>query len=105
MNPRDRRALPALGYLLATMGRRDEARTVLRELEQMNTQVRNCVFQIAVVHAGLGEDQKALEKLEHGYRTKQAAMPAMTTEYRFHSIRQYPRFQAILSQLGLKPST
>ena len=55
MQGEQRRALPALGYLLARIGQSDEARSVLGQLLAMNTNVRNCAFQIAIVYAGLGE--------------------------------------------------
>jgi tetratricopeptide (TPR) repeat protein len=102
MNPQDRRALPALGYVLGVMGRRDEALAVGRQLEDMNARVRNCAFQVAVVYAGLGEHEKAIDWLERAWRTKQSAAPSMAIEYRFEPLRQHPRFRAILEQIGLE---
>jgi len=55
MEGEQHRALPALGYLLARAGQAEEARAVLRRLIAINTNVRNCAFQIAVVYAGMGE--------------------------------------------------
>jgi tetratricopeptide (TPR) repeat protein len=103
MNPEDRRALPALGYLLGVMGRWKEAQAIASQLEGMNARVRNCAFQVAVVYSGLQQHDKAIDWLEQAYRTKQAAVPSMAIEYRFQSLRHHPRFQAMLHQLGLKP--
>lgn len=105
MNPEDRRALPALGYLLGVMGRRKEAQAIASQLEGMNARVRNCAFQVAVVYSGLQQHEKAINWLEQAYRTKQAAVPSMAIEYRFHSLRQHPRFQSLLQQLALKPAS
>ena len=103
MNPQDRRALPALGYLLGMMGRREEARAIVSQLEGMNGRVRNCAFQIAIVYSGLQQQDKAIGWLEQACRTKQAAVPSLAIEYRLLSLHEDPRFQAMLTQLGLKP--
>lgn len=102
MDSQDRRALPALGYLLGRMGRRDEAQSVLRRLMELNSRVRNCAFQIAVVYAGLGEKDCALDWLERAYQTRQMHVPFMTVEYRFSPLRNHERFRAIVRQLGLR---
>jgi tetratricopeptide (TPR) repeat protein len=96
-----RRALPALGYLLGRLGQIEEARSVLRQLIAMNSNVRNCAFQIAVVYTGMGEQDIALDWLETAIRTHQAAAPFAVLEYRFQSLRQFPRFRAMIQQLGL----
>ena len=101
MEGEQRRALPALGYLLARVGQAEEARAVLRRLIAMNTNVRNCAFQIAVIYAGMGEEDIALDWLETAVLTHQAAAPLAVLEYRFHSLRQSPRFRALIQQLGL----
>ena len=97
----DRHALPAYGYLLGVMGRREEARAIAHRLEDRNTSVRNCAFQVAIVYAGIGEHKRALDWFEHAYRTRQMAVPLAAVEYRFLSLRKYPEFEAILKRLGL----
>jgi len=74
---------------------------VLGQLIAMNANVRDCAFQIAVVYAGLGEPDNALDWLETAVRTRQAAAPFAVLEYRFHSLRQSPRFGGLIRQLGL----
>ena len=101
MQGEQRRALPALGYLLARIGQPEEARSVLGQLLAMNTNLRNCAFQIAIVYAGLDESDKALDWLETAVRTRQAAVPRAVLEYRFQSLRQSPRFRALIQQIGL----
>ena len=102
INESDRHALPAYGYLLGIMGRDEEARAVIRQLEDMNSRVRNCAFQVAIVYAGLGERHQTLEWLERAYRTRQMAVPLAAVEYRFRALRTHPQFVAILTQLGLR---
>jgi tetratricopeptide (TPR) repeat protein len=101
MNPQDRRALPALGYLLGRLGRRDEARAVLRTLGEINDRVRSCAYQIAVVHVGLGEHDHALSWLERAVDRRQMHAPFMVVESRFRDLRSHPRFRALVERLGL----
>jgi tetratricopeptide (TPR) repeat protein len=102
-DPSDRRALPAYGYLLARSGQSARAREVLSRLEKMNSTVRNCAFQVAVVHAGLGEDKLALDWLERAWRTRQSHFPFASVEYRFRGLHSNPRFRELLNRVGLKP--
>lgn len=101
MKGEERRAFPALGYLYARMGRVAEAKAVLRQLEIMNSSLRNCAFQIAVVHAGLGNDDLALNWLERAHQSRQALIPFAAVEYRLERLRGHARLQAIFSQLRI----
>lgn len=104
-NPTDRRALPAYGYLLATTGQTGRAREIVAQLENINATVRNCAFQIAMVYAGMGEDERALEWLETAWRTRQAHFPFAAAEYRFRKYHQNPRFRVLLDRVGLRPAS
>jgi tetratricopeptide (TPR) repeat protein len=103
VDPSDRRALPAHGYLLARTGQRERALEVAARLERMNETVRNCAFQVAVVYAGAGERERALEWLERAWRTHQVHFPFAAVEPRFRTLRDDPRFRALLARVGLKP--
>ena len=48
----------------------------------------------------MGEQDIALDWLETAIRTHQAAAPFAVLEYRFQSLRQFPRFRAMIQQLG-----
>lgn len=103
VNPFDRRALPAYGYLLARAGRTDQAREVVRRLEQMNSTLRNCAFQVAVVYAGLGKQETTLAWLDRAWRTHQAHFPFAAVEPRFRGLHDNQRFRELISRVGLKP--
>jgi serine/threonine-protein kinase len=105
VNPTDRRALPAYGYLLARMRRRDLAMQVAHRLEDINANVRNCAFQIAVVYVGLGEEERALDWLDRALRTHQTHVPFAAVEHRFRSLHGHPRFRALLKEAGVAQSS
>jgi len=103
INPSDRRALPAYGYLLAITGETARAKEIVSQLEKMNLNIRNCAVQVAEVYAGMGEDELALNWLEKAWKTRQAHFPFAAVEYRFRKYHQNPRFKELLQRAGLKP--
>jgi tetratricopeptide (TPR) repeat protein len=102
MKGEERRALPALGYLLARMGNRAEATAILNKLLEMNKHLRNCSFQIAIVHAGLGQNDQAVTWLERAHQSHQAIMPFVSLEYRLTGLHHNERLQRIVRQLGVR---
>jgi tetratricopeptide (TPR) repeat protein len=104
INPQDRRALPALGYLLGRSGQPEEARRILERLEDLNSRVRNCAYQVAVVYTGLGEYERALDWLGQAHRTRQAQIPFMVVDSRLETLRGHSRFRTIVDSLGLRPA-
>jgi serine/threonine-protein kinase len=88
--------------LLAGLGRRDEALTLCRGIQQelkagsapyANTFLAGALFQ-------LGERDTAFEILEQGVRCRSAYMPFLG-EAMFDPLRQDPRFGRLLARLGL----
>jgi tetratricopeptide (TPR) repeat protein len=102
LDARDRRALPALGYLFGTLHRDAEARDLLRRLEELHQRVRVCAYQIAVVHTGLGDHDRALDWLERAFALRQMHVPFMVVEPRFRQLHASPRFAALVRRLGLQ---
>jgi TolB-like protein len=61
------KTLSLRGYILATTGRRDEAEEVLRALESIGQERYVPPYAIALVHAGLGHAERALDWLRHAF--------------------------------------
>jgi TolB-like protein/Flp pilus assembly protein TadD len=66
--------LSALGCAFALTGRRNEARTILAELTSRAERQYVSAFQIASLHAYLGEEARALEWLERSIEEKDMAL-------------------------------
>lgn len=94
---------PRTDILLARTGQRERAMEIAVRLERMNANVRNCAFQVAVVYAGLGEHDRALDWLERAWRTRQMHFPFAAVEPRFRDLRDHPRFRDLLARAGLRP--
>jgi TolB-like protein/DNA-binding winged helix-turn-helix (wHTH) protein/Flp pilus assembly protein TadD len=91
----------SLAHAYATAGRRAEAERLLR---QMNERARHTYvpsFDIAIIHAGLGQRDQALVWLEKGYQERSAWMVWLKVDPRFDVLRSDPRFQDLLRRVGL----
>lgn len=66
--------LSQLGCLYGIVGERDEAQQVLNELHSLCGQENLLAYPIAIVHAGLGENDRAFELLEQAYEQHSAML-------------------------------
>jgi serine/threonine-protein kinase len=91
-----------LGYAYAISGERPKAEQILRELEQMAKRqyVNSTAF--ADIHLGLGEKEKALDWLDKSYEDQESACWYLKVDPIYDSVRNEPRFQAILKKIGLE---
>jgi serine/threonine-protein kinase len=92
--------LGATGQALALRGRRDEARRVLTDLEAMGRRryVPSTCF--ALIHAGLGEQEIALDYLKRGVDQREMQVTALMVHPAYDALRTHPRFNALLQRLG-----
>jgi adenylate cyclase len=90
-----------LGYAYAISGNRPKAEQILRELEEMAKRqyVNSTAF--ADIHLGLGEKEKALDWLDKSYQDQESACWYLKVDPIYDSVRNEPRFQALLKKVGL----
>ena len=93
--------LAGLGHLLAATGRREEALAILAQLLEMASQTYLSPIWPAMVHAGLGQHEEALECLEKAGAERDIWLVWLKTEPRFDVLREEPRFQQLLLKVGL----
>ena len=58
-------------------------------------------YDIAIVHASLGDRQAALDSLEEAYAESAGPFNMLKTDPAFAIIRTEPRYRALLSGLGV----
>ena len=97
-NP-DSRAL--LGYAYGVAGKRNEARHVLEELQQVAKEKYVSPFPVAATYVGLGETDKAFEMLEKAYVERSWAMGMLKVNPIFDPIRSDRRYVELLRRLNL----
>jgi eukaryotic-like serine/threonine-protein kinase len=97
------------GYLLGRVGREDEARAVLHELEQRRVAYESAPAStrylppedIAIVHLGLGEHERTLVWLERARDAGSQAMITLGVEPIAEPLRTNRRFQELIRSVGL----
>ena len=85
-----------IAFVHAKCGREDRARDYLKRMEELERRRFVDPLPIAIVHAGLGDEGRVLERLEQAYRVRSPQMFFVSNFPRFYSIESLatdPRFQ------------
>jgi serine/threonine-protein kinase len=93
--------LAQLGQYLARVGQTERAREVLRRLTQLSQERYVSPYHLAYVHAGLGEDEEAMDWLECAYSEGAGGIWGIKGSFLFTTLRSHPRFQALLKKMNL----
>jgi eukaryotic-like serine/threonine-protein kinase len=101
LSPGEPLAVAFLAHGLALAGRGDEARRRLDELEAQRTRRYVSAYDLAVIHAGLGDVVRAVEELERGYEERTHWMALLGVDPRLDPLRAHPRFERLLADLRL----
>lgn len=89
------------GHILAQLGHRAEAEEAIRILTELAKQRYVPPYNIAMVHAGLGDVEAALDCLEKAYETRDVRLTFLAVEAKWDHIRSEPRFRVLLDRLAL----
>jgi TolB-like protein len=92
-----------LAHAYAVSGNRDAAQKIVAELEEQSKSSYVSAFEIALIHAGLGEKDQAFVWLEKAYEQRSAELVTLTTEPRFDNLRSDPRFTELAHRMNLTP--
>jgi tetratricopeptide (TPR) repeat protein len=101
LSPEGTMYLAQLGEAYGVVGRTDEAREVLRRLEEMSTQRYVSPYHMAYIYTGLGEQERALDFLERAYEERAGALFGVKGSFLFTPLREHPRFKALLRKMNL----
>jgi TolB-like protein/Tfp pilus assembly protein PilF len=93
--------LSQFGQILALAGHEEEARQVLRQLEDASTTGFVPPYHMAFVHTGLGEHDRALDLLEEAFDERAGAIYGIKGSFLLEPLRDEPRFKALLAKMGL----
>ncbi len=88
-----------LAYAYAVSGRKAEARKILNELKQQMKQRHVSPFNIAEIHTGLGEKDRAFEWLEKAFEERDEDLIFIRDPI-LDPLRPDPRFQSLLRRLN-----
>ncbi len=96
-------ALARLGHAYAVAGRRGEAQMVLNQLNDLSKQKYVSPYDIGMIYAGLGENDRAFAWLEKAYEERSVALYFLKVEPSLDPLRSDPRFHDLLRRIGLPP--
>ncbi|MGB7200964.1 MAG: protein kinase [Pyrinomonadaceae bacterium] len=92
-----------LVYLAITYAKmpekRDEARAILKRIENMNEYVSPAL--LAAIYVALDDNDKAMELLERAYVKRDLLLRYIKTGYEYNGLRNDPRFAELLRRMGL----
>lgn len=89
------------GHIMAQIGQRSEAEEAIRILMELSKHKYVPPYNIAIVHAGLGQFDASLGWLEKAYDKRDVRLTFLAVEPKWDAMRSEPRFQALLKRLAL----
>ncbi len=87
----------ALGYSYGLAGQGAEAAVILGELQK---DPGTAPYNLAIVHLGLGEHERAIDYLELAYDARDSHLAYINRGPRFDPLRDHPRFIALLDKFN-----
>jgi serine/threonine-protein kinase len=90
-----------LANTLALAGKKDEAEKILANLQQLSSERYFSAYHIALIYAGLGDKNEALNWLEKAFEQRGDYLVFLKVDPRFDSLHSDARFASLLSRIGL----
>ncbi|HEY6345056.1 MAG TPA: hypothetical protein VIY49_26465 [Bryobacteraceae bacterium] len=92
-----------LGAVFAAWQKEQEARQILRELEEIGRRKYVSQVFVSAIFAALGEREEALARLERAYGERCNWLPrALAADARFDGLRSESRFQDLMRRIGIR---
>jgi eukaryotic-like serine/threonine-protein kinase len=92
-----------LAYAYGASGDRAHAMVELEDLKKMSPHGEVLPFNLALVHLGLGDRQRAIDGLERAYASDSQFMGWLNKDRMFDPLRSEPRFVALMRKLRFAP--
>lgn len=87
-------------YILAAAGETKKARKILAEVSTDKYTVERLFSEVAVIHHALGEEEKAIDVIEHGCQNDYLIKFLLKCDPRLQSLKQNPRFISVLKDIS-----
>ena len=92
------------GYVFARMGRFEEAQEVINTLLSISKERYVPPYAMAIVYAGLGKYDLALQWLERCCDAHDVHVVFLTIDPKWDPLRTEPRFSSLLQRCGFAPT-
>ena len=100
---REALSLSYLGHVYGRLGRKDEAKRLLQELDQLRTRGQAPPIAFATIYAGLGDIDAAFDWLETAYRLRDGYLFWLPGAPGLDPLRSDPRFTDLVHRVGIVP--
>lgn len=91
----------ALAHIYAVSGNKDDARKIIEQTGIEKLLSSNDYRGIALVYAALGNNDKSFEWLEKSFEKQEESLCSLKVDPKFDSLRNDPRYEAMLKKIGL----
>lgn len=91
----------ALGHIYAVSGRVRDAENSLRMLDDLTKKIYVSPYEMAVIYAGLGKQDRALKLIEKAYRERSLLALSVQFDPRLNKLREDLRFQDFMRRTGI----
>jgi TolB-like protein/DNA-binding winged helix-turn-helix (wHTH) protein len=91
-----------MAYASARAGKTEQARALVRDLQERSKRGYVPAYDLAVIHLALGENETALQWLQKAYDEHDWALIVLAVEPRLDPLRSDPRFQVLMRKVGLR---
>ena len=98
---RSNASLAFLGHVYARMGRRAEAESIIKELQDRYDKQQADGRDVAVVYAGLDEKDQAFTWLEKAFKDRSTFLAILRLEPSFDPLKNDPRWNELLRRVGV----
>ncbi len=103
MRPGDSRMIASLGHLYARQKRRAETQQMLDSLDALKKEGVAVGSALALVYAGMGDEERAIDALETAVRAHEPGAPQVFLDRRLRAVLGTPRALALAKQIGVTP--
>jgi serine/threonine protein kinase/tetratricopeptide (TPR) repeat protein len=95
--------IASLGRAYALAGKRDQVRSLLGQLKELSGRLYVSPYEVALIHAGLGENDQAFTRLQEAYAHRSGGLAYLAVDPRLDGLRSDGRFAELLRRVGLPP--
>jgi TolB-like protein/Tfp pilus assembly protein PilF len=86
------------GYILAKMGKANEARAVLETLQSISKERYVPPYAMALIHAGLNEPEKTFDWLDRALEVRDVHLIFLPVDPKWDALREDPRFKKLMKR-------
>ena len=97
--------LSALGHAYGAAGDERSARDLLAKLNEMSLQRYVSSYEIALIHAAIGEFDCAFACLDRAFEERSGWLPYLNAEPRLGGLCNDPRFKSLVGRIGLQQNS